>query len=548
MITRVVKGNPPSSKLSQEDFTLSSVLITNSAKFDHESTDANRLGEMMTLKRLVLGALTILAIVFVIGDLVNSWSQPQFSSRLELYETDLLLQASEWKGDSPDARKPLPVDNPVKSALESYQKAQKTAQKDIASAEGKLEKFQLKTPVVGDSVMATNQLLKQKSLLKELELRVGLLQTQQGQVPEALKTWAAIKARSNPTAITAQVLSGLWSQPPLLLPNAEQQINKNLDGWFRYRALTQLYQLQQRSDALDQLQTTEQQTSKQAFIRWATANAIPAIAVFSGVVLLIFLLGQWAVKGEHALLSGTNGVKWSVPWNGEIIWQVLVVGFFFVGQILLPIVSQSTLATLKVNPATLGERAKATYYLVTYALLAAGGLSVLYLSIKSFLPLPDKWFHITLKGKWFWWGLGGYLAAFPLVIVVSLVNQQIWQGGGGSNPILPIALEGKDSLAILIFFVTAAIAAPFFEEIFFRGFLLPSLTRYCSTWQAILLSSFLFAVVHLSLSEVIPLMTLGIVLGFVYTRTQNLLASMLLHSLWNSGTLLSLFILGSGSS
>ncbi|HBL13196.1 MAG TPA: CPBP family intramembrane metalloprotease domain-containing protein, partial [Cyanobacteria bacterium UBA11162] len=53
---------------------------------------------------------------------------------------------------------------------------------------------------------------------------------------------------------------------------------------------------------------------------------------------------------------------------------------------------------------------------------------------------------------------------------------------------------------------------------------------------------------HLSLSEVLPLTTLGIVLGVVYTRSRNLLAPMLVHSLWNSGTLLSLFILGSGGS
>jgi uncharacterized protein len=38
---------------------------------------------------------------------------------------------------------------------------------------------------------------------------------------------------------------------------------------------------------------------------------------------------------------------------------------------------------------------------------------------------------------------------------------------------------------------------------------------------------------------------LGIVLGFVYARTQNLLASMLLHGLWNAGTILSLYLLGS---
>ncbi|MCC5624845.1 CPBP family intramembrane glutamic endopeptidase, partial [Nostoc sp. CHAB 5715] len=126
-----------------------------------------------------------------------------------------------------------------------------------------------------------------------------------------------------------------------------------------------------------------------------------------------------------------------------------------------------------------------------------------------------------------------------------LINQQLWQGQGGSNPLLQLALESQDAVALGIFFFTAAIAAPFFEEILFRGFLLPSLTRYLPVWGAILTSSLLFAIAHLSLSEILPLTALGIVLGVVYTRSRNLLAPMLLHSLWNSGTLLSLFVLGS---
>ncbi len=52
---------------------------------------------------------------------------------------------------------------------------------------------------------------------------------------------------------------------------------------------------------------------------------------------------------------------------------------------------------------------------------------------------------------------------------------------------------------------------------------------------------------HQNLSEVLPLTVLGCVLGFVYTRSKNLLSSMLVHSLWNGGTLLSLFLLGSGA-
>jgi len=90
------------------------------------------------------------------------------------------------------------------------------------------------------------------------------------------------------------------------------------------------------------------------------------------------------------------------------------------------------------------------------------------------------------------------------------------------------------------------VAAPIFEEILFRGFLLPSLTRYMPVWGAIALSAVIFAVAHLSFSEVLPLAVLGAVLGFVYTRSRNLLSSMLVHSLWNSATMVGLLILGSG--
>ncbi len=131
--------------------------------------------------------------------------------------------------------------------------------------------------------------------------------------------------------------------------------------------------------------------------------------------------------------------------------------------------------------------------------------------------------------------------------MVSLINQRLWQGQGGSNPLLQLALESQDGVALGIFFFTAAIAAPFFEEILFRGFLLSSLTRYLPVWGSILASSLLFALAHLSLSEVLPLTALGCVLGVVYTRSRSLFAPMLLHCLWNSGTLLSLFILGKGS-
>jgi membrane protease YdiL (CAAX protease family) len=254
------------------------------------------------------------------------------------------------------------------------------------------------------------------------------------------------------------------------------------------------------------------------------------------------LLVQLLIKKQDSLLAINSGIPWKTPWDVEIIWQVLIVGFFFIGQIILPLF----FGFLKFDLSSFSLRGKAIYVLISYLSMAVSGLLVLYFSIKPFLPLSKDWFRFQLLSNWFFWGFGGYLIALPLVVVISLINQVFWNGQGGSNPLLFLALESQDKIVLAIFFFTASIAAPVFEEIIFRGFLLPSLTRYFPVWGAIVISSLVFALAHLNLSEVLPLATLGIVLGFVYTRSRNMLSSMLLHSLWNSGTLVSLFILGSG--
>nr|WP_290222682.1 CPBP family intramembrane glutamic endopeptidase [Trichocoleus desertorum] len=532
----------------------------------------------MRLKQLILGILTIIAIAFIGLSLAQSWSQPQVQSRLELYQTNLLLHASEWQGDANSdvdlkvARDKLIGDEPVKAALKQYQEARQ-------SVAGTLNKLQARsqptldrpldrtlkpetqpkvapateTPAPKTQAQQSQEPITQMNrLIRELDLRLGVLQAQQGKTDAALATWNQLidttqsSSRFGSLGNTATALVGLWSSPPRLLPDAELQIKQELDGWFRYQALTRLYALQQRQTSLSELQTTEQDLAQQAAFKLLIIAGIPVFGFLIGIAILIYLVVQWLLKGKQALLVQNETLTWPTSWGGETIWQVLVlffVGQFFVGQIALPV----GLQILGINPASFDSRTQAIYILAVYALLVTVGLLVLYSSLKPFLPLPEGWFQINGRGRWFWWGLGGYFMALPLVILVSLINQQFWQGQGGSNPILPIVLEGRDNVALVIFFLTASIAAPLFEEVMFRGFLLPSLTRYVPVWGAITISAFLFALAHLSLSEILPLMVLGMVLGFVYTRSRNLLAPMLMHSLWNSGTLLSLFILGSGS-
>ncbi|MCU0540609.1 MAG: CPBP family glutamic-type intramembrane protease [Oscillatoriaceae cyanobacterium Prado104] len=539
----------------------------------------------MTLKRVILGILTAIAIALVGLSLLDSWNQPQIQSRLELYQTNLLLHASEWQGESNSssssnanlisARNNIIGAEPLNTALTQYQDTRNSTQKSLATARSQLKQILADTAAKSENtataskqqspqVLALQESIDKLSTLQsELDLRLGILQATSGKIPESQKTWQTLAELENSTintvassAHTAAVLAGIWSEPPQLLPDAEPIIRNSLDGWFRYKALTQLYKLQERSQELRSLQSTEQATAEQAVEKLAIVVGMPAIGLFAGTILLIGLTVQWLLQRQHKfdtanagpLLARNAGAVWDVPWDGEIVWQVLAVGFFFVGQILIPyFLLPVSLAVLQLSPTTFDPRSKAIYIFATYLLLAVGGISVMYFSIKSFLPLPKGWFRIDWQGNWFLWGVGGYFAALPLVVLVSLINQQLWQGKGGSNPILPVVLDGRDGIAMAVFFGTAAIAAPVFEEIIFRGFLLPSLTRYLPVWGAIGTSALLFAVAHLNASEVLPLATLGTVLGFVYTRSRNLLAPMLLHSLWNSGTLLSLFILGSGA-
>lgn len=523
----------------------------------------------MTLKRIFLFLLTLVTILFSGSILIGSLNKPQFQSELELYQTNIVLLATEWQPSDDEnlqsAKKAILGVKPLDGALKQYEEARTSAETNLEKAQSQLAQLRSEStdviptskpqsdipPVTNVSSLAKQKQLQQTSnrleeSLAQLNLRIGIIQARQDNSDTAIETWQQIQKNSiiNPQLRqTSQTLIELWGKSSATPEDAELLIQNNLQGWFRYTVLEKIYQIQQNSEYLDNLKFIKQTAAEKALLRLTAIAILPVLGGFIGIGLLIFTFAQWIIKRKEALLARNAEVKWTTPWDGETVLQVFVVGFFLMGQLLVPLLWQF----LPIPHPNANLRLEALYILLRYILLASGSLLVLYFSIKQFLPLSEDWFRFRLRDGWLVWGIGGYCAVIPIFIVVSLINQQLWQGQGGSNPLLQTVLESQDNLALLIFFSTAAIAAPLFEEFLFRGFLLPSLTRYLPVWGSILVSSFLFAAVHLSLSEVLPLTVLGIVLGVVYTRTRNLLAPMLLHSLWNSGTLLSLFLLGSGT-
>ncbi len=518
----------------------------------------------MTPKRIVLSILTFIVALEMGASLISSLGEPQVGNRLQLYQTDLLVQSSEWDGSGLPENEVQQFRNAVfggdalDAAIQQYQEVRKDAATGLVRLQNEIKS----SPDDKPQLVTTAQ--SQQQLIDQLDLRLGVVRAQQGKVEEAITTWQRLadrqSAKQSDIAAVAGVLTDLWQSPPIVRSQTEDTITQRLKGWYRYVDLKRLYTVEDDTEKLAQLEAEERSLAERTLIQLSAVGLLPSFGGLLGSAGIIALVGQRVLKGKESLLAVPEG-QWEVPWDWEIVWQVVVGGFLFVGQIALPLVIQlglSARGALTVVPEVafvhsglilgLTSRGRALYSLVFYLLMAASTIGVLYWSIKPYLPLPKDWFRVKLASKWPLWGFGSYLVALPLMLGISLLNQQIWQGQGGNNPILQLVLEERDPVALGMFFFTAAVAAPVFEEILFRGFLLPSLTRYMPIWGAIGLSSLIFSAAHLSFSEVLPLTVLGAILGFAYVRSQNLLSSILLHSTWNSVTMIGLFLLGSGNS
>jgi membrane protease YdiL (CAAX protease family) len=91
---------------------------------------------------------------------------------------------------------------------------------------------------------------------------------------------------------------------------------------------------------------------------------------------------------------------------------------------------------------------------------------------------------------------------------------------------------------------TAAILlAPVAEEILFRGILYPAIKQAGFPRLALWGTSVLFALVHVNLVTFVPLAVLALVLTALYERTNNLLAPITAHAMFNALNFLTLFLL-----
>ncbi|MEN9226808.1 MAG: type II CAAX endopeptidase family protein [Thermostichus sp. HHBFW_bins_43] len=508
----------------------------------------------LSLRRGILNLLSLLALLIVGLSLSSSWFQTPPQTQLDLFQTNLALQASRTLDDPryQDLARALLGQDVFKLANNRYQQTadnyaerlkrlKRLAQLAPAVEPESADSEPVEPPQVDPVLLASIQDLQTE--LDALWLRSGLLYAYQENVEQAEREWQRVLDPERPVELestqkgVARVLQGLWATPRRILPEAEVQIRNHLDGWFEAVALQRLYRLQQRSDNLNALNQQQERLALAALFRLAVVGGIPVLGALLGLLLLLGWVG-WTLWHKQPLL----GPAWTVPWPGVGV-QAVLTGWFLGFIALNTLVPQLYMIILGLQARQLSPWHQAVALFLTYNSGALLGAGLLYRLLHRY-PASPRVLQVRLFGPWLLWGLCGYLVALPLVVLAAALSQLLLPQAGGGNPILPLLLDSQGWGARLVFFAVVSLCAPVFEECLFRGFWLPALSRYVPMWAAVVLSAFTFALAHLNLSDLLPLTMLGIVLGVIYSHCRNLLAPILLHSLWNTGSLITLLVLG----
>lgn len=141
---------------------------------------------------------------------------------------------------------------------------------------------------------------------------------------------------------------------------------------------------------------------------------------------------------------------------------------------------------------------------------------------------------------WAWVGRGYLLAVVSVIGTSLLVGALLGETPRSMNPLLGIFANGATWQIVVLAHLVVAVG-PFFEEVLFRGWLLGGLRGRLGDRGALVLSAVLFSVIHGDPYATPALFVLGLVFGWVYLRSGSVLASTLVHGMWNATTFCFLF-------
>jgi membrane protease YdiL (CAAX protease family) len=133
-------------------------------------------------------------------------------------------------------------------------------------------------------------------------------------------------------------------------------------------------------------------------------------------------------------------------------------------------------------------------------------------------------------------GAVGGLVIFVLSVVIAWAMQRL---GVEQTQVAQFrAIQGVAPTQFLGLWLLFAVVAPICEEAFFRGYVFTALRGRYGRPIAYIGSALVFAVVHLNLPAILPILVMALGLAFLYDRTRSVVPGIVAHGLNNAVALM----------
>ena len=143
------------------------------------------------------------------------------------------------------------------------------------------------------------------------------------------------------------------------------------------------------------------------------------------------------------------------------------------------------------------------------------------------------------------WVIPIYISLLPIFIIIIILNSIIL------SDIFNIEIERQEITNFMhdiknpvhIFYIIIAIfLAPFFEEVLFRGILLPKIFQKTNFTLSIILTSIIFAILHFHISAILPLFTFIFISIFIVFLEWISWTCIAFHMLFNACSIVLLIL------
>ena len=202
-----------------------------------------------------------------------------------------------------------------------------------------------------------------------------------------------------------------------------------------------------------------------------------------------------------------------------VLLSIIILIYFLFKIITYEIFKHSTLLLLALNILY-----QFLILMITFNLIKRKNISLKNIGMKN-VNLPLLFKRVGLF----------YVSIFPFLFLLAILSSLICKvlGIKPYSQVIEYLFREKNVFNLILFCIQATIFAPFVEEIIFRGVFYNAMKKK-SLIRGMVLSSFIFSLLHREPFLILPVWFLGIALCFIYEKYGNLFYSIGVHFLHNA--------------